>query len=171
MAEIVISDRRRQPARFDGELVSMVTTERDGSWRWAEFRVYELEAGGWLLHRTGMSNVYHTEPTTCRTASGRPPGDPATISDLPDNAVPCVDCLPPLPLDLGDTEKIRFEFPRNTWNQCPTADRVVDSLTRFRERGTGTWTVKISEPVAELLDDLAAAREAFANVTRPVPTV
>lgn len=171
MAEIVVSDRRRAPQRFSGELATEpVSTQNPGSLRWAEFRVYRLDEGGWMLHRVGMSLVYHQARTVCRTASGKMPGDPAKLADLPDEATPCGDCRPPYPLDLGDDEPVRFEFPRHSLNRCATAEAVVDSLTRFRERGTGIWTVKVSEPVAELLDKLAAAEPAFAAVARPVPT-
>lgn len=162
---------------FNGELLAQTQTpgppERQ---RWVEIAVYKLDDGpGYVLHRIGKSVVYHRADTHCTTSDGRQRGDEATVSDLPDNADPCELCQPPYPEELGDNDKIRFEFDRNTVNKCATAARVIDKLTVYRspaagrpgdeDTGRAAKTSTVSAPVRELLEKLASKDPAFA--TRP----
>lgn len=131
--------------------------------RWVEFELYELDNGSWLAHRAGMSDVYHRADTRCSTRTGRQSGDPATVADLPDDAVPCQRCKPPYPQSLRDDESVRFEFPRHTWDECPTAVIVQEKLTTIRNRDGSVSTV-ISDPVDQLLRSAASAHREFAEL-------
>lgn len=168
MALIQIPDQH-VVREFQGELIAENRTHQP--LRWAEFRIYRHAEGGYVLHRAGRSVVYHRADTTCRTAGGTAPGIPATVAGLPDDATPCEKCQPSWPLDLEDDEPVRMETDRNTVDRCQTAADVVDALTRFRQRGTGKKIVKVSEPVAELLELAARADPAFADVPPPVERI
>lgn len=144
-----------------------VSTERDEHGdkrdRWVEFELYQLASGSWLVHRAGMSDVYHTAGTRCVTRTGRKSGSPALVAQLPDDAVPCVRCKPPWPESLRDDEPIRYEFPRHTWDECPTAEIVQAKLTTIHSRD-GTISVVTSDPVDELLRGAAASHAEFAEL-------
>lgn len=153
---------------IDGELACPpVTTYGSSKDRWVEFEVYRERSGSWLVHRIGMSNIYHRIGTLCTTRTGRPSGDLASLDQLPDDAMPCPRCEPPWPEDLPDGPgTVRFEFPRHTWDECPTPQLVREKLTTIRSRD-GTETVRLSDPVADLLSRLAARYPEFEDVASP----
>lgn len=162
MEAILIEDRFSPPQEFEGVQIGKSTSRRQASNSWVDMSAYRLADGSLLLHRVGMSLIYHTSPTRCVTYSGRPRGDVATIDDLPDDAVPCQACRPPHPLDLGDDEKIRFEFPRNTLDVCPGYPEMVTKLTTMHARDTNIRTTAVSEPVRDLLAQCAKNDPEFA---------
>jgi hypothetical protein len=158
---------------IDGELACPpVSTELDEQDRkrdrWVTFELYHLDTGGWLAHRTGYSSVYHRLDTRCTTRIGRQSGDPATISQLPDDAVPCLVCKPPYPDRLPETDEpvVRFEFPRHTWDECPTPALVKEKLTTIRSRD-GTTSTVTSDPVGELLRGAARSYPEFIPLVTP----
>jgi hypothetical protein len=174
MATIRIEDRVKI-TEFDGELLRTpsgrdVHVETPGEFRWAELEIYRAEAGGYVLHRIGNSRVYHTEPTTCLTESGEQSGAPCTITELPDDAHPCWKCNPQDPQTLGDSQLIRYEFPRHTFDRCDTSAEVTRRLTTMNPRGKSrtTW---VSQPAAELLRLAAEADPEFANAPKPVERI
>jgi hypothetical protein len=170
---------RHSATEFSGELIASADS-RDFSDRredrWVEMRIYRLDgqAAAWILHRAGMSRIYHADlplDDACKTISGRASGDLATVDDLPDDAVPCPSCQPPEPLQLHDREQIRFEFPRNTVDRCASPAVAVERLTTMRDRRTGTRTTMISEPVAALLAQASASDPDFAAAPKPVDRI
>lgn len=144
-----------------------VSTEQDEETgekrdRWFTMELYALDEGGWLVHRTGWSVIYHRRDTLCMTRGGRKRGDPASVNDLPDDAVPCTFCQPPYPRYLPDEPgTIRYEFPRHSWDRCPTPVAVKARLTTVRSPDGGTSEF-ISAPVDELLRAAAAIYPEFA---------
>lgn len=130
--------------------------------QWFTMELYALSNGGWLVHRTGWSVVYHKIDTTCVTRVGRKRGDPAGVDDLPDDAMPCRACRPPYPEDIPDGPgTIRFEFPRHSWDACPSPEIVYVRLTTVRSRDGGV-SEYVSAPVDELLRNAAAIYPEFA---------
>lgn len=158
--------------QIDGELacppVSTMLDERGHKRdRWVTFELYHLADGGWLVHRTGLSDVYHRADTRCQTRTGRASGDPASVDDLPDDAVPCQRCRPPVPEQLqGTSGEIRYEFPRHTWDECPTPWIVKEKLTTIKSRD-GSVSVVTSDPVAELLRSAARRYPEFSELASP----
>lgn len=153
---------------IDGELACPpVTTYGSTKDRWVEFEVYAMADGSWLVHRIGHSNVYHRIDTLCTTRTGKPSGDPATVDQLPDEAMPCPVCKPDYPDELPDgPDAVRYEFARHTWDGCPTPELVAEKLTTIRSRD-GTVTVRISDPVADLLRQLASRYPQFRQLSEP----
>lgn len=153
---------------INGELACPpVTTYGSAKDRWVEFEVYLLADRSWLIHRIGRSNLYHRKDTLCTTRTGRPSGDPATVDQLPDDAMPCPRCSPPYPDELPEgAGVVRYEFPRHTWDECPTPELVRDKLTTIRSRD-GSVTVHMSDPVADLLRRLADRYPEFEEVASP----
>ena len=154
---------------IDGELATEpVTTFGPGHEdRWVEFRLYALDNGQWLIHRAGMSNVYHKIDTRCVTRTGRQSGDPAGVDDLPDDAMPCLVCRPEDPEYLpGGPGTVRFERPRHTWDECPTAFLVKAKLTTVRSRD-GSVSTFTSDPVDQLLWCAAQRYPEFAGLIEP----
>lgn len=174
MATVLIEDRffstQFEGTRIAGESARSADPERP-SVRWAELEVYKLDSGDYLIHRIGMSRVYHQPDTECSTASGQPSGDPATRADIPDDAVSCDRCLPPWPEDLKPGEKIRFEFPRHTIDRCEDPAGVIERLTNMRNRKSGTRTSVISVPVQALLVQCMANDPEFAAAPKPVQKI
>jgi len=160
----------KAPVEIVGTRIGFGTSRRDDSAAWAEIRVYALEAGGYLLHRTGYSLVYHTARTTCVTREQRQRGEPASVDDLPDDAEPCPKCRPRDPQDLPDGDGvIRYEFPRHTFDKCDTPQQVVEKLTVIRNRDGSIHTMKNSQPVSDCLDQCAHNDQAFAAfASKPV---
>jgi hypothetical protein len=167
-------DDRITVHEFEGDLIASETTrtaEGEGPLRWADFEIYRHDDGGYVIHRIGGSRVYHTAGTACRTAAGGQSGDPATVSQLPDDAESCDRCQPAWPEDLRSDERVRFEFPRHTIDRCATPAEVISVLTSMKPRGRGRRTVVISDPVRSLLAKAAAADPQFADADRPVERI
>lgn len=153
---------------IDGELACPpVTTYGSSKDRWFEAELYALADRSWLIHRIAFSNVYHRTDTKCTRRTGKQSGDPASVDQLPDEAMPCPQCQPPFPEDLPEGEgTVRFEFPRHTWNECPTPELVYDTLTTIRSRD-GTVTHRLSDPVADLLTRAGEAYPEFIPLIAP----
>jgi hypothetical protein len=153
---------------INGELACPpVTTYGSAKDRWVEFEVYALADGSWLIHRTGRSNIYHRADTPCATRTARPSGEPASVEQLPDDAMPCPRCRPPYPDELPEGPGVvRYEFPRHTWDECPTPALVAEKLTTIRSRD-GSVTVHMSDPVADLLRRLSAVYPEFGQYLTP----
>jgi hypothetical protein len=154
----------RSPVEITGWKIGFGTSERDESLAWADIEIYRLAAGGYLTHRIGYSLVYHTAETHCMTREHKQKGDPATVDDLPDEAVPCPRCTPAPPQLLDDDEPIRFEFPRHTFDSCDTAAKAVEALTVIRRRDGSPPSVRYSGPVKDALAEAAQNDEAFMKI-------
>lgn len=145
---------------WDGELIAQ--TRSNGPLRWAEFYLYVLPAGGFVVHRVGASRVYHTKDTRCVLSSGGQMGEPSSLDELPDDAEPCWNCKPPSPLLLPDGAVVRFEQKRHTVRECEDPEDVVKTLISYRE-GNRRVT-RMSGPVRELLRQAARSVPEFAGI-------
>lgn len=167
-----------KPTEIVGERVAVSTTrERDdrGRWplRWNDQALFELaESGRWCLYRVGVSRVYHTDPTDCTVRGGAQSGEPATVDDLPDDAVPCPRCRPPCPgqladaADAGDMIGVRYEVPRPSLFTLATPRDVLDRLATTYDRDTtrdgAARTYQLSRPSLALIKAAAEASPRFA---------
>lgn len=145
----------------------------DARERWMELRIYRLDPGQegkYLAWRVAKSYIYHTGDTACRTRSGAKPGRLGTVANLPDDAEPCDECNPLFPDELPDDVRVRVEVDRNTINRADSAQQLVDALTHYRDRASGQWVVRVSEPVEYVIEQAARRDPAFAAVTLPRPS-
>lgn len=150
------------PVEITGPRIGFGTSEREESLAWAEIEIYRLpDEGGYMVHRSGCSVIYHSKDTRCTTRERVPKGKPASADDLPDDAVPCDKCRPPEPEYLPEGDGVvRFEFPRHTFDECKTPDQVVERLTVIRHRD-GTRSVQYSQPVLDAIEEAANNDRAF----------
>jgi hypothetical protein len=167
----VVTDRERS-VEFDGELLAEQGRRAGDAGgeklpRWPEFRIWRLAAGGYMAQRLGCSIVYHTAGTSCTTKFGKQRGSPATVEDLPDDADPCEFCNPPWPEDLGDDERVRFEFPRSQIRRFRNAPQVIKFFTTWKDPDTGDLITRVTKPVMALLETAAAADAEFAEAGVP----
>jgi hypothetical protein len=114
--------------RFTGTLLAKVTSERKRASRWTVIEIFRTSRGMYVVHRVGISHVYHTsdcaQAITNRLPYGHEiPGGPPDTSGL----TACSTCNP-LPAD-GDAT-LRFERDRHWAGVADTADAVVDMLHR-----------------------------------------
>ncbi|HET9118325.1 MAG TPA: hypothetical protein VFN75_09695 [Pseudonocardiaceae bacterium] len=149
-----------RPVEIRGRRIGFGTSRRPDSLAWAEIEVYKLDDGGYTAHRAGYSLTYHTADTRCLTRDGDQRGDEATVDDLPDDAEPCLRCRPEPPEYLPDGARIRYEFPRHTFDNCATPEDVEQRLTVFRSR-EGGQSVRYSKPVRDALRQAAQNDPAF----------
>jgi len=172
LEKVVIKDDLTGDTEITGYLIGMINT-RDGAPeqelqhsrpRWGVNRVWKLRGGTYVLATEAFSCVYHRSDTRCRTRNRLVSGDPATIDDLPDDAVPCWICHPPAPQDLGDDEPVRYEFPRRSIHECETPAQVIDKLMISRKQG-GTRSRELPEPSRALVM-LCASNDPDFVVTR-----
>lgn len=138
--------------------------------RWGENIVWRLVSGKYAVLRGSYSMIYHTEPTTCRTITKAFSGSPATVADLPDDAVPCPRCEPDWPEDLPDDAAVRFEFPRQGVDICDTPAQVITRLTEHRKH-SGERVVTVSEPVRDLLEQCRTNDPAFVGTSLPMQRI
>lgn len=154
----VLIEDRGTVHEIDGKVIGEAGTN-PSKLRWMQITLYRLASGGLLLHRVGYSKVYHDNTGRCRTLQGRVSGSPATVEDLPDDAEPCEKCQPAEPEYLGDSESIKFEFPRHTFDSCDTAQDVEDKLAPRDGK-------EMSEPSQNVLDQAARNDPEFAALPR-----
>jgi hypothetical protein len=176
MPHISVPDKPRDISHeFDATFLDDATSRDSGQelpLRWFEVSMYRMDppSTGFLAMRVSMSNIYHRPDTRCVTRTGEQKGSPATVDDLPAEAVPCPVCRPAFPLDLGDEEVIRFEFPRYTFDRGNAKD-VLAKLVEVRRRGSAGTTTFMSEPVATLLGKLRTHVPEFAELGRTKQTI
>ena len=143
---------------------------RDPRPRWGENVVWQLSSGKYAVLRGSYSVMYHTEPTSCRTVTKAFSGQPATVDDLPDEAMPCPRCEPGWPQDLPADAKIRYEFPRQSLDICDDPGQVIKRLTEHRKH-TGERVVTVSEPVRDLIAQCRSADPSFATAALPMQRI
>ena len=178
MATVKVPDRETGGWEFEGEEIARVSSKfgapgqnlRMPRPRWGENVVWRLDNGKYGVLRGSYSVLYHTEPTTCRTVTRAFSGQPATVADLPDDAVACPRCNPDWPEDLPDDAVIRYEFPRQSMDICDGPSQVITRLTAHRKH-TGEQVVTVSEPVRDLIAQCRRADPAFATQQLPMQRI
>lgn len=101
-----------------------VSSAENDSLRWTDITLHKTDTGKWVVHTTGMSDVFHTAPTSCKTEA-----DKVAYGDTPDTSEPCPICKPN-PADY--TTEVLMEKDRHTVIVCDTADDVPRALTNRR---------------------------------------
>lgn len=106
--------------RFDGTKLAASTSWRRGSSRWIEFELYRTESGSYVLARVGVSTVYHASWCPLVTKYGLHESD---ITDLDQDAFPCLECHPTQGEPIVYPEKDRY------WTLVSEdPDAVLDAL-------------------------------------------
>ncbi|SRR6266545_1021531 len=127
--------------RFDGELLGESSTETPTSPRWTEIQIYKTNAGKYIIHRIGVSLVYHSkEKSQCDA------GVTTKWEDLPVDGVPCQRCRP------TEDSTVLAELDRHTSDVCE-ASEVRDQLSLKHQNGQSF----LSTPAKRALDQALAA--------------
>jgi hypothetical protein len=134
-------------ADFEGELVAEVTSDDGERARWIEITLYRIDNGGWAVHRSSRSVLYHRIDTSCRTPKQARPGVRSTAARLLGDAEPCAKCRPSERDAMDPDAQVRIEIPRDNVHLLDNAQQMVNDLTMDRRTGTPYW----SQPVVELL--------------------
>lgn len=149
MLEVRDGDRTLQ---FNGKILSESTSEKPGSYRWIEFKLYKTESGSYILSRVGVSLIYHG--AACSIVSKYKLTEDFTDELLID-AVPCDSCNPDASLDLIFPEKHRY------WAQVSDRpEAVVEALYKYDDYGARYLT----SVAQRLLEKAARLDSEIANV-------
>jgi len=162
----IVDPYTRLPVSFTGTEIGHSSTRspdaRTGQLpdRWNEQRAWKIPRSDgsftWKFAKYGYSVIYHAADTRCRSRDGLA-GSPATVDDLPDDAVPCPRCRPAPPEDLADAKDagtlvpVRYEFPRIEITDCATPDDVIMAAALKRSRDTHQVSVMLSGPARDLI--------------------
>ena len=131
----------REEIVFTGTRIAHKSTENPQSLRWIEIDVYRTKGGRYVIHRVGVSLVYHVhDGTTCKDT-----GVAMRFSDLKDNAEPCAICKPPWEAD--NDLILDSETDRHTAVVCE-AGQVQDNLMVHPQNGAPF----LSSPARKVLD-------------------
>lgn len=152
--------------QFNGEKIAHSSTETKDSVRWIEIEIYRTQSGRYVIHRIGVSLVYHMG----RAKNGSQcvgKGVKTRLGDLDVDYVPCKDCKPPRLMTNGyqdDQNMMVFaEHDRHTADVC-RHDEVHDRLKVRPYRGEPF----LSSPARKALDQAVAADPVLAQHTSTV---
>lgn len=137
--------------RFIGERLGYSSTETPTSNRWTEIEIYRTNAGKYIIHRIGVSLVYHARSTRVLCDAGVK----TRFRDLPTDSVPCQRCRPEAPNSPEDAPSdyvVNAELDRHTADICD-AGEVRDQLS-LRHPSGQTF---LSTPAKRALDQALAA--------------
>lgn len=116
---------------FTGRLLSRVTSERAHAPRWTTMELYRTTRGLYVVHRVGVSKVYHTPDCELAQVNRLPYGH-----ELPDgqpskeklqNMASCSECRPSITDPASD---LRFERERHWSGIAETPEAAIDMLHR-----------------------------------------
>lgn len=116
---------------FTGRLLSRVSSERPTAARWTVMELFRTQNGLYVVHRVGVSRVFHTSDCTLAQSNRLPyghemPGGTPSAEAVA-NYTPCRDCRP---LSSDPSETLRFEKERHWAGVAQTAEAAVDMLHR-----------------------------------------
>lgn len=148
--------------QFNGDKLAHSTTETSDSVRWIEIEIYKTQSGRYVIHRIGVSLVYHKYNGPC---VGK--GVKTRLSELDGDVVPCKDCRPPRRSMHGYDEDqdllVSAEQDRHTADVC-SANEVQDCLMVRPYRGQPF----LSSPARKALDQAIAADPSLSEKTGSV---
>ena len=136
----------REEIIFTGTRIAFSTTEISTSLRWIEIYVYRTKGGKYVIHRIGVSLVYHVhDGVECKDD-----GVPMRFNELKTNAEPCMVCKPPW--DAEPDFVVNSETDRHTAVVC-MAGEVQDNLMVRPQKGAPF----LSSPARKALDQAVSA--------------
>lgn len=148
---------------FPGELIATSSTRLDGKNRWTELELYRVTdgSGRYVLHRIGMSALYHRHGNrTCGKGVTRP------ATALTAESVPCHICTPPLPAVLKALPGAQadIEVAHHGARICADATDVIKRLRwdDASSSGIGGGT-SYSIPAQQLIDEAKYKDEGIYN--------
>lgn len=127
--------------QFEGKRLAASSSKARYSSRWIEFTLYRTEGGTYVLHRLGVSTVFHT--STCGLVTKYGLRETYNV-DLPAAPTPCEECRP-----SASDPLVYPELDRHWTLTTEDPEIVLRALYRPDNRG-GQYLTKVAE---RLLDD------------------
>lgn len=134
-----------------GDKIASSSSYQPWKTRWIKFDLYKTESGKYVLHRVGMSRVYHT--SECDTTINNSL-DPEKVSSLGSGWVPCRLCQP-------DSQGV-YVFPESNRYfvvTCPDPGGVLESVSMYdKSTGSRYYTdvaIDLIEKACEVDEDLS----------------
>ena len=129
-APIEIRNGGRKVA-FTGRLLAAVSSERAHAPRWTVMELYREVKGHYIIHRVGMTKVYHTPDCQLAAVNRLPfghelPGGAPSLESMQSKA-PCSECRP---LVTDPSIQLRFERERHWAGIAETPAAAIDMLHR-----------------------------------------
>ena len=118
--------------QFNGTLLGKSSSERRGSTRWIEFKLYRTESGSYILSRIGVSLVFHG--AACSLVKKYDLTE-VSFDELLDDAIPCEECEPSEEVELVFPEKYRY------WALVSDEpEDIIDALYKYDDNGLSYLT-------------------------------
>ncbi len=145
----------REEIIFTGTRIAHSSTELPTSLRWIEIDIYRTKGGRYVIHRIGVSLVYHVhDGVACRDT-----GVPVRFNTLKTNAESCATCKPPWEADPEFI--VDSETDRHTSVVCE-AGQVQDNLMVRPQNGAPF----LSSPARKALDQAVTADLVLSEMLR-----
>jgi hypothetical protein len=126
--------------QFEGKLLGESTSQRRGSTRWIEFKLYKTESGSYVLSRVGVSLVFHG--AACPLVKKYNLVECST-DELSEDALPCEECSPNLNLPIVFPEKYR------NWAQVSDdPEAVLEALYKY-DTGGARYLTNVAQRLLE----------------------
>jgi hypothetical protein len=119
---------------FTGQLLSRVSSERTHAPRWTVMELFKTVRGVYIVHRVGMSRVYHSPDcavaATNRLAYGHELKDGPPSREALGNMTPCNVCRP---LASDPSATMRFERERHWAGVAETPESAIEMMHRTND--------------------------------------
>lgn len=150
---------QHQTIEFDGARIGFASTETAETSRWTEIEIFRTASDKYIVHRVGVSLIYHDAAAVCAS------GSLTDVSDLRKNDNdPCDRCRPQPVSQLSDGVRVRRETDRHSSDVVKTPQELIKALSLRRTNGS----TYLSAVARDALVDAAGHDTAIAALTSTV---
>ena len=133
---------------FNGKELANATSRQPYSPRWIEFTLYRTEQGTYILHRIGVSRVFHTG--TCGLVGKYGLHETGSLGLAVDSEA-CEDCRP------SHNDPILYAEEDRLWTLTTRDPRaVVDALYRVDRNSGARYFTRVARTLVEAAADADA---------------
>lgn len=152
-----------QVLEFEGVKIGEASTEVEDQPRWTEITIYRTVGGSYIVHRVGVSLVYHRSgPQSCSSGVGKSVRE--LLADNDRDYEPCDKCQPGDLDDLDRGSRVRVETDRHS-AEAVGIDKLVGALTLRRQNGSEYVSNVAQNALTEAIHNDPELAEALAAKT------
>jgi len=140
MTQYDVQDGKRV-LRFEGQQLAKSSSQKAHSERWIEFTLYKTVSGVYVLHRLGVSSIFHA--STCDLV-GKYGLKETENYRLRANALPCLECVP------EKSDPLVYPEVDRHWTLTTHDPRAILKALYRPDGSGGQYLTKVAE---RLLDD------------------